>query len=140
MKFVPLTIGCALAGLLIGGAGADPLPMDSPITMGGVETVCTGVGSGKDDPRWAAYPVKVEFSNGAAQFLSGAHVKLADAAGKTLAEFDCSGPWVLLRVPRGRYTVFATIDGAGTRNAGFEPPEHGQKRVELQFSSVPANQ
>ena len=28
---------------------------DTPTTQNGVETVCTGVGSAKDDPRWAAW-------------------------------------------------------------------------------------
>ena len=30
-----------------------------PTNINGVEVVCTGVGSAKDDPRWAAYPVKI---------------------------------------------------------------------------------
>ena len=139
MKFRILVASAALSGAFIAPAAADPLPMDSPVTTGGVETVCTGVGSGKDDPRWAAYPVKVEFSNGGAQFLSGAHVKLAGADGKTMAEFDCNGPWVLLRLPRGKYSVSATI-GDKSHNASFSPPDHGQKRVEIQFPGYAANQ
>ena len=31
----------------------------APTTINGVEVVCTGVGSAKDDPRWSAYPVKI---------------------------------------------------------------------------------
>lgn len=46
------------------GAQADPMPMDQPVTNGGIETVCTGIGSAQDDPRWQTYPVRVEFSNG----------------------------------------------------------------------------
>ncbi len=139
MKIQNPVLGAVFGAILIVPAVADPLPMDSPVTMGGVETVCTGVGSGKDDPRWASYPVKVEFSNGGAQFLSGAHVKVADAGGKTMAELDCSGPWVLFRLPRGKYNVSATIDNV-TRSAGFSPPDHGQKRVEIQFPNMKANQ
>jgi hypothetical protein len=139
MKIQDLVLGAVLCGPLIAAAAADPLPMDSPVTMGSVETVCTGVGSGKDDPRWASYPVKVEFSNGGAQFLSGAHVKLAGASGKTMAELDCSGPWVLFKLPRGKYNVSATIDNV-THSASFSPPDHGQKRVELQFPNMKANQ
>ena len=36
---------------------------DQPATIGGVETVCTGVGSAKDNPAWSAYPVKLVFAN-----------------------------------------------------------------------------
>ena len=32
---------------------------DTLTTMNGVEMVCTGVGSAKDDPRWSGYPVKI---------------------------------------------------------------------------------
>ncbi|HWY65355.1 MAG TPA: hypothetical protein VNX61_09080, partial [Rhizomicrobium sp.] len=35
---------------------------DTPTTINGVEAVCTGVGSAKDDPRWSAYPVKIVLS------------------------------------------------------------------------------
>ena len=139
MKIQNPVLGAVLCGILIAPAVADPLPMDSPVTMGSIETVCTGVGSGKDDPRWASYPVKVEFSNGGAQFLSGAHVKLAGADGKTMAELDCSGPWVLFKLPRGKYNVSATIDNV-THIASFSPPDRGQKRVEIQFPNMKANQ
>ena len=142
MKLSHVLAGAALAAFLVDAAGADPLPMDTPITLGTVETACTGIGEGKDDPRWASYPIRVEFSNAGSQYLSGAHVKLADAAGKPLAEFDCLGSWVLLRVPRGIYTVSATVDGQNVpaRSAKFEPPASGQKRIVLQFTDIPANQ
>jgi hypothetical protein len=132
---------CGLLAMLTGPALADPAAMDTPVTMGGIETVCTGIGSGKDDPRWAAYPVRVEFSNAAAQYLSGAHVSVA-AKHKTLADFDCQGPWVLLKLPAGSYTVTATIDGSNAkpRSATFKPPAHGQKRIELQFPDFKPNQ
>jgi hypothetical protein len=139
MTYRIFALGAAFAAAIIAPAAADPLPMDSPVSTGSVETVCTGVGSGKDDPRWASYPIKVEFSNGGAQFLSGAHVKLAGANGAVMTEFDCNGPWVLFRLPRGRYSVSATI-GGNTHNASFSPPDHGQKRVEVQFPGYAPNQ
>jgi len=141
MRIWHILAGAMVAGALIDGASADPLPMDAPVQLGNVETVCTGIGSGKDDPRWAAYPIRVEFSNAGAQYLSGAHVKLSDVARKTLAEFDCSGSWVLFKLPRGKYTVSASITGEnlGTHSANFEPPTTGQKRVEIQFGAMPAN-
>ena len=142
MKIWHMVAGALVACALIDGAGADPLPMDAPIQLGNVETVCTGIGSGKDDPRWAAYPIRVEFSNAGAQYLSGAHVKLVDVARKTLADFDCSGSWVLFKMARGTYTVTATITGenAGPRSATFQPPVSGQKRVVLQFKDIAPNQ
>lgn len=141
MKFVHL----AAAAVLLGGAAgfiwpahADPLPMDQPITVNGIETACTGIGDdAQTDPRWPTYPVRVEFSNGGAQYLSGAHVTLSQA-GKTLASFDCSGAWVLFKnlKPGANYKVAATItgqSGAGEKSATFTPPSRGQKRVVIQY-------
>ena len=58
--------------------------------MGSVNAVCTGVGSAENDPRWTAYPVRVVFSNGGAQFLSGVHLTL-NQGGNTLATVVAPG-------------------------------------------------
>jgi hypothetical protein len=142
MKLSRLSLSVAAIGAAIGFAStgaADPLPMDNPITINGVEAVCTGIGSSQQDPRWPSYPVRVEFSNGGAQYLAGAHVTLS-SGGKQLAAFDCSGSWVLFRVKPGNYKVSATLTdqpGSGERSATFSPPPHGQKRVVIQFPVQP---
>jgi hypothetical protein len=140
MRFVHL----AAAAVLFGGAAglvwpvkADPLPMDQEITVNGIETACTGIGDEpKADPRWKAYPIRVEFSNGGAQYLSGAHVTLSQG-GKSLTSFDCSGAWVLFKnLKPGSYKVSATITdqpGAGEKSVMFSPPATGQKRVVIEY-------
>jgi hypothetical protein len=141
MKFVHLAFAAVATGALLGfiwPASADPMPMDQAVTINGVQSVCTGVGSAEDDPQWKAYPIRVEFSNGGAQYLSGAHVTLS-SGGKTLTAFDCSGPWVLFQLKPGSYKVTATITdqpGAGTKSATFSPPASGQKRVVIQFPTA----
>ena len=60
---ITLAIGFPLAVVLANEAQAV---QDTPATINGVETVCTGVGSAKDDPRWSAYPVKVVLATTAA--------------------------------------------------------------------------
>ncbi|MGA9795041.1 MAG: hypothetical protein WBQ17_05825 [Rhizomicrobium sp.] len=137
MKFVHWALAAVVIGAVAGlvwPASADPLPMDNPVTADGVETVCTGIGSEQDDPRWKDYPVRVEFSNRAAQYLAGAHVELT-GNGKTLAAFDCAGSWVLFKLPAGSYKVSASLlsHPGGVRSATFSPPATGQKRVVLQF-------
>jgi hypothetical protein len=111
MKFSQIALSTAALSAAIGfapPAAADLLPMDNPTTINGVETVCTGIGSSQQDPRWPSYPVRVEFSNGGAQYLAGAHVTLS-SGGKQLAAFDCSGSWVLFRLKPGNYKVSATL-------------------------------
>ena len=131
-------MAAALVGFTAHSAFADSIAMDQPVQMGTVETVCTGIGDAKDDPRWPSYPIRVEFSNGGAQYLAGAHVTLtsggklsgmapkprhrrhksasADAfipasmsSSAPLATFDCLGSWVLFKLPAGTYTVTASL-------------------------------
>jgi hypothetical protein len=138
MKFMHWALAAVAIGAVAGliwPASADPLPMDNPVSADGVETVCTGIGSGEDDPRWKAYPIRVEFSNSAAQYLAGAHVTLS-GNGKTMAAFDCAGSWVLFKLAPGAYKVSASLlynQGGGVRSATFSPPATGQKRVVIQF-------
>ena len=119
----------------------QPMAMDTPVSLNGVETVCTGVGSAKDDPQWAAYPVRIEFSNGAAQYLSGAHVTLT-RGGKPIADLNCLGPWVLVKGAPGSYEVTASIDGSDAKpaTARFKLGNGPQKRVVLRFPDFQANE
>src|SRR5579872_4620567 len=98
--------GAALTFLLMTGLGgaalAEPVAMDTPINISGVDSACTGIADSKDDPRWQTYPVRIEFSNGGSQYLAGAHVTLAKS-GAVIAELDCQAPWVLFKLGPGSY-------------------------------------
>lgn len=120
---------------------ADPMAMDKPIQMNGMETVCTGIGETKDDPQWLSYPIRIEFSNGGAQYLSGATVKISRGA-DTVASLDCPGAWVLLRGAPGEYRVDASIDNSSAKpvNASFRMSGGGQKRIVLRFPDFQPNQ
>jgi hypothetical protein len=122
-------------------AMADPMSMDKPVQMNGLETVCTGVGETKDDPQWLSYPVRIEFSNGGAQYLSGATVRISRGA-DTVATLDCPGAWVLLRGAPGAYRVDASIDNSSARpvNAAFRMGSGGQKRIILRFPDFQPNE
>ena len=113
------------------------MPMDTPVSIGSVQAVCTGVGQGaENDPRWVSFPIRLVFSNKGAQYLSGAHVDISTRGGKPVGSLDCDGPWVLLGVSPGTYRVSATLlsqPGGGTASATFTTPVFGQKRVDLQF-------
>jgi hypothetical protein len=142
MKSSQWMLGVSFAAALILPVAAAVLPMDAPTKVGSIEAVCTGVGSAKDEQQFTNYPVKLEFSNSGAQFLSGENVKVMDSTGQQLAEFDCTGPWVLLQIPKGTYSVTASIaaQNLGPKTVKFDTPVTGQKRVEIQFPAAPANQ
>jgi hypothetical protein len=131
-----VTVFSAAATLMATGALAV---QDTPTDINGVETVCTGVGSAKDDPRWKAYPVKIVLATTGGADLANAHIALVKG-GQTLAETDCDAPWVLFKAPPGRYTATATlIGGSGRSNsASFSISGAGQKEVNILFKAPPA--
>ena len=85
-----------LAAAMTAPTMPQPMAMDTPVSFGNVQTVCTGVGSAKDDPQWTQYPIRIEFSNDGAQYLSGAHVTLSQG-GQPVVVFFCVGFWVLMK-------------------------------------------
>ena len=110
---------------------------DQPTTIGGIETVCTGVGSAKDNPAWSAYPVKLVFANPSGQDLAQEHISVMQG-GKPVIETDCDAPWVLMKLPAGEYSVAASI-GARTGNANFSTSGSGQKTVTITMPSASGN-
>ena len=114
---------------------------DTPTTINGVETVCTGVGSAKDDPRWAAYPVKIVLATTGGANLANAHVSLSKN-GKEVAGLDCDAPWILFKPLAGSYTAHASLVGGsgGSSSQNFTTDGNGpQKEITLTFNR-PSNQ
>jgi hypothetical protein len=111
------------------------LPADAETAVGGVPVACTGVGQTKLDPRWEAYPVRVEVSNGRNEYLADAQIAVWDASGRSVLNVRCAGPWILLRPAQGAYRIEGRLPGlaAAPRTATFRPPAKGQMRLVLQF-------
>jgi hypothetical protein len=107
---------------------------DTPTTVDGIEMVCTGVGSAKDDPRWSAYPVKIVLATTSGANLANAHISLIKN-NKEVAGLDCDAPWILFKPPAGNYTATASlIGGGGSAHASFNTSGSGaQKEVTLLF-------
>ncbi|HEX4636781.1 MAG TPA: hypothetical protein VH189_11410 [Rhizomicrobium sp.] len=106
---------------------------DTPTTINGVEAVCTGVGSAKDDPRWSAYPVKIVLSTPGGANLANAHISLMKG-NQEMAGLDCDAPWILFKPPAGSYTATASlIGGSHSAHASFTTSGSGQKEVTLVF-------
>lgn len=107
---------------------------DTPVNINGVEAVCTGVGSAKDDPRWGAYPVKIVLATTGGANLANAHVSIS-RNGKAVAGLDCDAPWILFKPSAGSYTATATLKvGGGTTSQNFTTTGNGpQKEITLTF-------
>jgi hypothetical protein len=133
---IVLSVAAGSALALPALTGAALAVQDQPVTVGGVETVCTGVGSAKDNPAWSGYPVKLVFANPKGEDLAQEHIAVTQG-GKPVVETDCDAPWVLMKLPAGEYSVAASI-GARTGNANFSTSGSGQKTVTI--TMPPASQ
>jgi hypothetical protein len=114
-----------------------PLPLDMPTEVNGVEAVCTGIGSdSRENPLWAEYSLRLEFAAGGRAYVSNEHVRIA--GGDAELEVYCRGPWVLAKLPPGRYEVTAWIAGADPKSATVSVPATGQRRAVIHFPDIPA--
>lgn len=119
---------------------ANTLSPDQPTDVNGYDLACTGVGDeAREDPRWKDYAVRIEFANRDAQYLSDIDVSLANAAGETLFRVRCETPWLLAKLPAGKYTVAGTYEGI-TKTAKLTAPKAGQARIVVRFAEVAGDQ
>jgi len=131
---------CGSVVLLLSSASAA-VPLNKPVTLAGVRTVCTGIGYRQENnPRWDKYPVRIEFTDAKGAYTAGAHVAVLQPGGNRLVQFTCPGSWALLSLQPGAYTVTARIGhGPGSlQTAAFTAPESGRKSVILRFTSAAA--
>jgi len=132
-----VTIGPALVLPLL--TNAAQAVQDQPVMIGGIETVCTGVGSAKDNPAWSAYPVKLVFADPSGANLAQVNLSVTQG-GKPLVETVCDAPWLLMKLPAGRYDVVASVPGnAGPRlgRAGFATKGGAQQTVNVIITAGP---
>ena len=116
----------ALASLL--GAGIATAQIETPIdgqpmTIGGVETVCTGTTTDvRADPKWSAYPFHLEVAGKGGQYLGDEKVTVT-GNGQSVS-VQCKGPWVLMKLPSGTYRVTAEVPEGGHRDFSMRVPGH----------------
>lgn len=134
---VVAAVFAASAGVRAGDV--QKLPPDEPTVVNGLDLVCTGVGEdARNDPRWRAYPVRIEFANADAQYLSDAVLAVATADGEQLFEVTCDSPWILARLQPGKYVLAATYEGI-VKTEKFTAPKSGQARFVVRFPEVPGD-
>jgi hypothetical protein len=120
---------------------ANTLPPDQPAEVNGIEVACSGVGDeARTDPRWPAFAVKIEFANRDAEYLSDIDVTVSSAAdSEVLFHVRCETPWVLAKLPPGKYTVAGTYEGI-TKTAKLTAPASGQARIVVRFPEIAGEQ
>jgi hypothetical protein len=105
--------------------------------QGAVEYVSGGIGLDESEAMKAAakdYPLALTFAaqrDGKADYVANVGVSIHDAQGKPVLQATAEGPYMLVKLPAGRYKVSATYNGAaqdreisvqngGTARAVFE--------------------
>jgi hypothetical protein len=117
----------AFASALTPAFAANDLIQDQPMTIAGVETVCTGVGlEARQDPRWRAFPLVIEFVGKAGQYLGDDTVTVT-GQGQNVS-VHCAGPWIAMKLPAGSYHIAADVAEGGhnemTANIGAKGQAH----------------
>jgi len=95
----------------------------------------TSGGVGLDESRallreQAHWPLSLRFTGPTADYLSGVHVRIVDGKGGEALSAESMGPYMLVKLPPGSYTVYAkykdqekkqavTIAGPGKAKAAF---------------------
>ena len=124
-------LGAALLMISASTASAQStrVHLDQETTVGGIGVGCTGIGQTKNDPKWQAYSVRLEFAAANGEYLAGEVVRLVDAKGEEVLDVSCEGPWLLIKLPPGEvYEADAALSevSAMRKTAKLRAPSHGQ--------------
>lgn len=87
-------------------------------TANGISYVSGGVGAGSMEKLAAIagqFNLKLVFALKSGNYLSGVDVSIMDAAGKSLLAATTEGPWLLVKLPKGRYRIVATLSDTPVR-------------------------
>lgn len=111
MRTTLLTLGvCAL--LLAAGPGLAQ--QEQVLSRGGVSYLSGGVGVASQERLKALekeFNLKLVFTLVEGNYVANVSVAVKDAAGKNVFEHFADGPFFMMRLPAGAYSVTATYDG-----------------------------
>ena len=127
MKFWQSAMAVLTASTLATTAAwaAEKLTEEMPKAIDGVETVCDGVTiDNRNDPKWRAYSLRMEFVGKGGQYLGGETVSVKGEEHDV--SVTCQGPWVLMKLPAGSYHVSADVPDAGHKEMNVRVPASGQ--------------
>lgn len=132
-----LLAGAVMASALRAHADdTTALPSDQPVEVNGYQLACTGIGDeAQQDPRWKAFPVRLEFAGGNAQYLADVKASVLDASGKELFKVSCDSPWLLVKLVPGKYKVVGSFRDF-SKSSNFMAPKKGQARIIVRFPDV----
>jgi hypothetical protein len=137
MRFKQSAMAVLMASAFVTTAAlaAEKLTENMPKAIDGVETVCDGVTiANRNDPKWQAYSLRMEFAGKGGQYLGGETVSVK---GEEIdVSVTCQGPWVLMKLPPGSYHVSADVPDAGHKEVNLRVPASGQHIAVFSFPNA----
>jgi hypothetical protein len=135
------SVSLAHTGVMNAGDMAQTtLPVDQVTTVNGVEAACTGFGlDAREDPRWQAYTVRVEFSGAYNQYVPAGLLVVKDAKHVPLLNLRCDAPWLLLKLEPGKYRIAGMIAGHKHPQSWvmrLKPNRTHPRRIVLHFGDI----
>ena len=69
----------------------------------------------------------------AEEFTANAQVRIADVHGRTVLDTKAAGPFVLVDLAPGRYSILATLNGHELQKSAVQVPRTGMARATFEF-------
>lgn len=116
-------VATALAVFAQGALSAEQASQLQPEHAGKVTYLSGGIGSDQSTAikqLMSKYPLVLEFAGHTSSgndYLADVPVKIVDAHGKTMLSTLTTGPFLLVSMPDGHYTVTATYNGQAMRRS-----------------------
>ena len=137
MKLVQSAAAVLAAAALASTAAlaADELTNNEPKAIDGIETVCDGISlNDRNEPKWRAYSLRMEFAGKGGQYLGGETVSVK--GNEIDVSVTCQGPWVLMKLPAGSYRISADVPDAGHKEMNVRVPASGQAVAMFSFPNA----
>ena len=119
LQFRAALLAAALTTSLAGTAAFAQVPLPSVQRSGPIEYVSGGISTEESQAFLAAaahWPLALEFGvdgggGPRAQYAADVQVAIRDSAGRPVLQTRSTGPYLLVKLPPGRYAVDATFGG-----------------------------
>ena len=104
----------AVAAAAAFSTAAAQAPMPKPQTANGIAYLNGGAGSEEVDfikSSMKDYSLALMFSRTGGEYVATVSVTIKDTGGKTVFEEPSAGPYLLIKLPAGKYSVVASYQG-----------------------------
>ncbi|MGF7188208.1 hypothetical protein JOE11_001235 [Robbsia andropogonis] len=129
---VSLAATLSVLSPVVHAQSADQGSLPAAAQQGDVTFLSGGVGKDESDAikkASAHWPLSLTFIGGDRNFVADVAVKITDAKGGTVLETSAKGPYMLVRLRPGHYTVHATYSGKEqTRAVNVTDKGHARAR------------